>query len=228
MKYITALFLGASMLLACTANKQASEVEPEVIISTSKGDIVIKLYNETPIHRDNFLHLAETGALDSTLFHRVIKDFMIQGGDPSSRGAAPDVFLGEDQVGEDLPAEFNYPKLFHKRGAIAAARESDDVNPERKSSGSQFYIVWGKVFENDSVLDARYEQTKRMGTAPIADEVRETYCTLGGTPHLDGIYTVFGEVVSGLEVVDSIQNVATNQDDRPMEDVVVTSIKIKK
>lgn len=212
--------------LSCTT-KPVTETEPEVTISTSKGDIVVKLYNETPLHRDNFLRLAQTGALDSTLFHRVIKDFMIQGGDPDSRGAAPGVFLGEGEVGEPLPAEFCYPKLFHKRGVLAAAREGDDVNPERKSSGSQFYIVWGKVFETDSLLDARFEQTKRMGTAPIADEVRETYRTLGGTPHLDGIYTVFGEVVSGLEVVDSIQNVPTDENDRPIDDVVVTSIRIK-
>ena len=212
--------------LSCTT-KPVTETEPEVTISTSKGDIVVKLYNETPLHRDNFLRLAQTGALDSTLFHRVIKDFMIQGGDPDSRGAAPGVFLGEGEVGESLPAEFCYPKLFHKRGVLAAAREGDDVNPERKSSGSQFYIVWGKVFETDSLLDARFEQTKRMGTAPIADEVRETYRTLGGTPHLDGIYTVFGEVVSGLEVVDSIQNVPTDENDRPIDDVVVTSIRIK-
>lgn len=211
------------VLCSCAANKPT---EPQVLISTNKGDILIKLYNETPIHRDNFLKLAETGALDSTLFHRVIKDFMIQGGDPDSRGAAPGVMLGEGEIGEPLPAEFLYPQLFHKRGVIAAAREGDQVNPERKSSGSQFYIVWGKVFPNDSILDARYEQTKRMGTAPIADEVRETYHTLGGTPHLDGIYTVFGEVVTGLEVVDAIQNVATDENDRPIEDVVVTSIKV--
>lgn len=213
----------ACVLCSCAANKPK---EPQVLISTNKGNILIKLYNETPIHRDNFLKLAETGALDSTLFHRVIKDFMIQGGDPDSRGAAPGVMLGEGEVGEPLPAEFLYPQLFHKRGVIAAAREGDQVNPERKSSGSQFYIVWGKVFPNDSILDARYEQTKRMGTAPIADEVRETYHTIGGTPHLDGIYTVFGEVVTGLEVVDAIQNVATDENDRPIEDVVVTSIKV--
>ena len=200
----------------------------KVLIKTSEGDIKVRLYDETPQHRDNFLKLAKEGYFDGTLFHRVIKDFMIQGGDPDSRGAAPGVFLGEGEVGEPLPAEFRYPKLFHKRGVLAAAREGDDVNPERKSSGSQFYIVWGKTFETDSLLDARYEQTKRMGTAPIADEVREAYRTLGGTPHLDGIYTVFGEVVSGLEVVDSIQNVETDENDRPIEDVVVTSIKINK
>ena len=215
----------AFVLCSCAANKPK---ESKVLISTNKGDIVVRLYNETPIHRDNFLKLAETGALDSTLFHRVIKDFMIQGGDPDSRGAAPGVVLGEGEVGEPLPAEFLYPQLFHKRGVIAAAREGDQVNPERKSSGSQFYIVWGKVFPNDSILDARYEQTKRMGTAPIADEVRETYHTIGGTPHLDGIYTVFGEVENGLEVVDAIQNVATDENDRPIEDVVVTSIKVVK
>ena len=225
MKNLLLIFL-ASMLLSCAGNKTLTE--PQVMISTNKGDIVVKLYNETPIHRDNFLKLAETGALDSTLFHRVIKDFMIQGGDPDSRGAAPGVMLGEGEVGEPLPAEFRYPQLFHKRGVLAAAREGDDVNPERKSSSSQFYIVWGRVFETDSLLDARYEQTKRYGTAPIADEVRETYRTIGGTPHLDGIYTVFGEVVSGLDVVDIIQNVETDDNDRPLEDVVVKSITIVK
>ena len=229
MKKLASLFLTVLALAMVNAGCATKSVaEPELTISTNKGDIVVKLYNETPIHRDNFLRLAETGALDSTLFHRVIKDFMIQGGDPDSRGAAPGVFLGEGEVGEPLPAEFCYPKLFHKRGVLAAAREGDDVNPERKSSGSQFYIVWGKTFETDSLLDARYEQTKRMGTAPIADEVRETYRTLGGTPHLDGIYTVFGEVLSGLEVVDSIQNAATDENDRPIEDIIVTSIKINK
>lgn len=225
MKNLLLIYL-ASILLSCAGNKTLTE--PQVMISTNKGDIVVKLYNETPIHRDNFLKLAETGALDSTLFHRVIKDFMIQGGDPDSRGAAPGVMLGEGEVGEPLPAEFRYPQLFHKRGVLAAAREGDSVNPERKSSSSQFYIVWGRVFETDSLLDARYEQTKRLGTAPIADEVRETYRTLGGTPHLDGIYTVFGEVVSGLDVVDIIQNVETDDNDRPIEDVVVKSITIVK
>lgn len=225
MKNLLLVFL-ASILLSCAGNKTLTE--PQVMISTNKGDIVVKLYNETPIHRDNFLKLAETGALDSTLFHRVIKDFMIQGGDPDSRGAAPGVMLGEGEVGEPLPAEFRYPQLFHKRGVLAAAREGDSVNPERKSSSSQFYIVWGRVFETDSLLDARYEQTKRLGTAPIADEVRETYRTIGGTPHLDGIYTVFGEVVSGLDVVDIIQNVETDDNDRPLEDVVVKSITIVK
>lgn len=225
MKNLLLIFL-ASILLSCAGNKTLTE--PQVMISTNKGDIVVKLYNETPIHRDNFLKLAETGALDSTLFHRVIKDFMIQGGDPDSRGAAPGVMLGEGEVGEPLPAEFRYPQLFHKRGVLAAAREGDSVNPERKSSSSQFYIVWGRVFETDSLLDARYEQTKRLGTAPIADEVRETYRTIGGTPHLDGIYTVFGEVVSGLDVVDIIQNVETDDNDRPLEDVVVKSITIVK
>lgn len=229
MRHLFLAIIASFALLSCAgSSKVQKETEPQVVISTNKGDIVVKLYNQTPIHRDNFLKLAETGALDSTLFHRVIKDFMIQGGDPDSRGAAPGVLLGEGEVGEPLPAEFRYPELFHKRGVIAAAREGDSVNPERKSSSSQFYIVWGKVFENDSLLDARYEQTKRMGTAPIADEVRETYRTLGGTPHLDGIYTVFGEVVTGLEVVDAIQNVLTDENDRPIEDVVVTSIKVKK
>lgn len=227
MKHLFLAIIASFALLSCAGSSKVQK-EPQVVISTNKGDIVVKLYNQTPIHRDNFLKLAETGALDSTLFHRVIKDFMIQGGDPDSRGAAPGVMLGEGEVGEPLPAEFRYPELFHKRGVIAAAREGDSVNPERKSSSSQFYIVWGKVFETDSLLDARYEQTKRMGTAPIADEVRETYRTLGGTPHLDGIYTVFGEVVTGLEVVDAIQNVVTDENDRPIEDVVVTSIKVKK
>lgn len=161
-------------------------------MSTNKGDIVVRLYDETPIHRDNFKKLAKTQALDGTLFHRVIKGFMIQGGDPSSKGAAPGVLLGEDQVGEDLPAEIRYPEIFHKRGSLAAAREGDDVNPERKSSGSQFYIVWGK------------------------------------SSHLNGKYTVFGEVETGLDVVEEIQNVATDENDRPIEDVVLIEMKIQK
>lgn len=211
------------LFLSCTTQKPA-----RVLISTNQGDIVVRLYDETPIHRDNFIKLAETGVLDSTLFHRVIKDFMIQGGDPDSRGAEPGVFLGEGEVGEPLPAEFRYPQLFHKRGVIAAAREGDDVNPERKSSSSQFYIVWGRVFDNDSVLDARLEHTKRLGSAEIDPAVREVYKTLGGTPHLDGIYTVFGEVESGLEVVDKIQNVETDEHDRPLTDVVVKKISVIK
>ena len=176
-----------SMLFASCSHKQT-----RVLLVTSEGDIIVKLYNETPIHRDNFKKLAKTHALDSTLFHRVIKDFMIQGGDPSSKGAEQGVLLGEDSVGEDLPAEFRYPEIFHKRGSLAAAREGDDVNPERKSSGSQFYIVWGK------------------------------------SSHLNGKYTVFGEVESGLNVVEAIQNVATDSNDRPIEDVVLYEMRVVK
>ena len=184
-RYFIIIFL--SLLFVSCTHKQA-----RVLIATNKGDIVVKLYNETQRHRDNFKKLAKTHTLDGTLFHRVIKGFMIQGGDPSSKGAAPGVLLGEDSVGEDLPAEFRYPEIYHKRGSLAAARESDDVNPERKSSGSQFYIVWGK------------------------------------SSHLNGKYTVFGEVESGLDVVEEIQNVETDSNDRPVQDVVVLEMKLKK
>ena len=185
------------------------------------GNITIALFDETPLHRDNFIKLAREGAYDSLLFHRVIEDFMIQAGDPDSRHARPGQYLGEGGPGYDLPAEICYPKLRHVRGAVAAAREADDVNPERKSSGSQFYIVWGKMQTGRTLGRARFQVEEATGgKQTITPEVEEDYYLHGGTPHLDGAYTVFGEVVEGLDdVVYSIQMAVTDDNDRPFDDI---------
>ena len=205
---------------------------PQVRISTNYGDIVVRLYDETPEHRDNFLKLAREGYYDNTLFHRVIKGFMIQGGDPRTRDISGSEFFadgeetGDPRYWEDIPAEINFPTLYHKRGALAAAREGDDVNPQRRSSRTQFYIVWGRTFD-DQTLDAQQQRITRAtgGTVVLPDSIREVYKTTGGTPHLDGQYTVFGHVVSGLDVVDRIQRTATDSLDRPVEDVRILSVK---
>lgn len=199
---------------------QSDSVRHEVLFETNKGNIRIALYNETPKHRDNFLRLVKEKFYDGVLFHRVINRFMIQAGDSASRHAGPDVLLGDTKESYTIPAEIRYPQLFHKRGAIGAAREGDAENPERASSMSQFYIVYGRRY-NDEMLDKVQlrldEQTK--GTVTLTPEVREYYKAKGGTPHLDGQYTVFGEVVEGLEVVNDIQWVETDKNDRPLENV---------
>jgi cyclophilin family peptidyl-prolyl cis-trans isomerase len=162
------------------------------------------------------------GFYDGLLFHRVIDRFMIQTGDSASRHAAPGQLLGDSPESYKVKAEITYPALFHKRGAVAAARESDNVNPERESSASQFYIVYGRRF-NDSMLDdVQLKLDKNTGgTVKLTPEIREAYKRLGGTPHLDGQYTVFGEVIEGLETVDSIQQVETDKNDRPVEDIKI-------
>jgi cyclophilin family peptidyl-prolyl cis-trans isomerase len=193
-----------------TMTKTESAAEPRVKISTSYGDMVIKLYNETPQHRDNFLKLTKEHFFDSLLFHRVIKGFMIQGGDPLSKNATPTQALGMGDNGYTIPAEFN-PKLIHKKGALAAARTE---NPEKKSSGCQFYIVQGKPM-TDSDLNMMEQRTGTKYT----EEQRNIYKTAGGTPFLDMSYTVFGEVVSGLDVLDKIAAVQTQPGDRPAQDV---------
>ena len=236
----------------------------KVLIKTTLGDITVRLYDETPQHRDNFLKLAGEGYYDGTLFHRVIKNFMVQGGDPDSRNASANAHLGAGGPDYTIPAEFN-TSLIHKKGALAAARQGDEVNPEKRSSGSQFYIVTGEVYsagkltqmekqmaqqqmqgifdqlvvENRSkILELRknrdnaglmalqeelQKQTmakaKEIGAPKYTDEQRETYTTIGGTPFLDQNYTVFGEVVEGLDVVDKIQAVKTQPGDRPVEDI---------
>lgn len=251
-----------------TKNKNMSTTTPMVRISTNLGDIVVRLYDETPEHRDNFLKLAREGYYDSTLFHRVIKDFMIQGGDPDSKGAPAGQQLGSGGPGYTVPAEFVYPKYFHKRGVLSAARQADQVNPERRSSGSQFYIVWGKTYTEDQLnqlaaqldgqrgqqifnelaaqhrdsIQAMYQRGDQKGLMELQNrlaaetdkilketqgftftpEQKEAYTTVGGTPFLDNQYTVFGEVVEGLDVVEKIQLVATGKADRPKEDVVMT------
>ncbi len=196
-------------LFATASTFAQTEKETVVIIHTDKGDITVKLYNETPKHRDNFIKLIKSGWFNGSEFHRVINNFMIQGGE-SARGVADPGYM--------IDAEF-LPELFHKKGALAAAREGDVVNPERKSSGSQFYIVQGRKF-SDQLLNM-LEQ--KMNTK-FTEKQREVYKTLGGTPHLDGTYTVFGEVISGLNIVDTIAAVKTNKDmgNRPIEPVKMT------
>ena len=237
-------------------------------ISTSLGDITVRLYDDTPIHRDNFLKLASEGYYNGTLFHRVIRDFMIQGGDPDSKGAPAGKQLGVGGPDYTLQAEIK-PHLFHKRGALCAARLGDEVNPNRESSGSQFYIVWGSVYNpsqlkqmekqnqvavtfNDLVsyrkeeimnmrrnrdragLQAMQEQLLKeaedickANPAGFTEEQVQAYTTVGGTPHLDGQYTVFGEVTDGLDVVEKIQGVKTLRGDRPCDDVQVIAMTVE-
>ncbi|MDE5608127.1 MAG: peptidylprolyl isomerase [Muribaculaceae bacterium] len=242
-----------------------------VDIETTKGTVKVKLYGDTPGHRDNFVKLAREGVYEGTLFHRVIKDFMVQAGDPDSKTAKPGQMLGSGDLGYTQPAEFVYPKHFHKKGALAAARTGDQVNPERRSSASQFYIVTGKVY-NDSTL-GQMERQMRMqkvqeafyalqdqyrakimelrrnkdqaglndlrdqlvkeaeqtaATAPVfTDEQREAYTTVGGTPHLDGQYTVFGEVIEGMDIIDELQKVATDRNDRPTDDIKILKVTVE-
>ena len=220
MKKLSILFSIICLTYACKAPQTASKtdksgkaqanVEHEVLISTAMGDMVVKLYNSTPQHRDNFLKLVNEKFYDSLLFHRVISGFMIQGGDPQSKNAAPGVMLGMGDVGYTIPAEF-VDTLFHKKGALCAARTS---NPQKASSGCQFYIVQGRVMTNDQVqmLEAQRGMT-------LNAKQKEAYTTIGGTPQLDRDYTVYGEVIKGLDVLDKIAAVKTAPGDRPLEDV---------
>ena len=188
----------------------------KVRISTDYGDMVVLLYDETPQHRDNFIKLVSDGFYDGTIFHRVIKDFMIQGGDPQSKGADKNARLGTGGPGYTIEAEF-HPEFFHKKGALSAARQGDQVNPQRRSSGSQFYIVQGK-----KATAAELNNMARQSGASYSTEQIQTYQTIGGTPFLDTQYTVFGEVVDGLEIIDKIAAVQTAAMNRPVKDVKMT------
>ena len=268
------------IILACSAvacksgQKKDGNMEKETVlkIETSMGDIKVKLYNETPKHRDNFIKLAKDGTYNGTLFHRVIKDFMVQAGDPESKNAPKGKMLGSGDVGYTVPAEFVYPKYFHKKGALSAARQGDEVNPKKESSGCQFYIVTGKVFNDSTLLNMEQQKNQNKVTEAFnalaqkhmkeiykmrkandqdglyalqdtlfiqaeaeaakqpdfhfTPEQIKAYTTVGGTPHLDGEYTVFGEVVEGMDIVDKIQQVKTDRSDRPEEDVKIINVSV--
>jgi peptidyl-prolyl cis-trans isomerase B (cyclophilin B) len=191
-----------------------------VVIETNKGSIKIEVFNDVPQHAANFLKLAKEGFYDSLLFHRVIPSFMIQGGDPDSKRSVSKQMLGNGDVGYKVPAEFKLPTYYHKKGALAAAR---DNNPEKASSGCQFYIVVGKIF-----TDADLNNMEQRGHFKYSEQARTDYKTIGGTPHLDGDYTVYGQVVMGQEIVDAISLVPRDTNNRPNEDVRILNIKIKK
>lgn len=221
-------FLCAAVLFtACGGNRSAAAGSAEVVLHTTAGDIRLELDGRTPRHRDNFLKLTREGFFDSLLFHRVIAGFMIQGGDPDSRRAPAGTPLGGGDAGYELPAEVVYPALGHTRGALSAARTPDSVNPEKKSSSSQFFIVWGKPM-TDGELDRAQERVSAgtNGRVTIPDSLRMLYKTVGGTPHLDGQYTVFGHVAEGLEVVDAIQRAETDSLDRPLADVRILRAEV--
>ncbi len=251
---------------------QKNEPVHQVNIITSMGTMKVQLYNETPLHRDNFLKLAREGRYDSLLFHRVINEFMIQTGDPESKNAEPNASLGKGGPGYTIPAEIVYPKCYHKKGALAAARKGDQMNPKRESSGSQFYIVQGKTFSDEelaefegglnemkkqAIFDSIIEEYKdsinalraandRTGLSALKEVVfdrvdaeaaktpdavmepgiKADYKTLGGTPFLDNGYTVFGEVIEGLEVIDSIATKPCNGQDRPLEDILILKMEV--
>ena len=266
-------------LTACNAGSKRqtnhhmeNEKRTLVKLETTMGNITVALYNETPKHRDNFIKLVKQGVYDSTLFHRVIKQFMIQAGDPDSKNASDTAMLGSGDVGYTIPAEFN-PKFFHKKGVLAAARQGDDVNPEKASSGCQFYIVTGRKFTEPQLLgmenkineqreEALFDSLARQhmkeiykmrkagdnaGLLELQDtleaQAREladkeekfrftpeqikAYSTIGGAPHLDGSYTVFGEVTEGMEVVDNIEIAKTNRADRPIENIRILKASIQ-
>lgn len=203
-----------------TDNMANAKKQLMVRIETNKGTMTVKLYNETPLHRDNFVKLAKEGYFNGLLFHRVIKDFMIQGGDPDSKNATPEKMLGNGGPDYTIPAEFN-PALYHKKGALAAARMGDQVNPKKASSGSQFYIVQGKTF-----TDQQLDMISMQYGIKFTPQQRNIYKTIGGTPFLDNNYTVFGEVVNGISVIDKIASVKTGRADRPTEDVIIISMKV--
>lgn len=213
-----------TMMNAQNTEKQsvASPQGTHVKMTTTYGDIMLLLYDATPLHRDNFLKLVADGTYNGLLFHRVIPQFMVQAGDPTSRDAKPGARLGAGTLGYTIPAEI-LPTLCHKRGALCAARQGDQVNPKRESSASQFYIVQGNVWR-DADLDM---MAMRFGKTFSAEQ-RKVYTTVGGTPHLDGEYTVFGEVLEGMDVVDRIAAAERDRSDRPLTDIRIISVEVVK
>lgn len=229
-KTILSLFI-ASLTISCSTLYTTSKKEQKVLIQTTEGDITLKLYNETPLHRDNFIKLVKAKTYNGVLFHRVIKEFMIQGGDPNSKTAATDAMLGDGDVGYTIPAEFRTPEIYHKYGALAAAREGDDSNPQKASSGCQFYIVVGKKFTDEQLDKLQESKIARYGhandsTYKFSTQARRDYKAIGGTPHLDGNYTVYGEVLKGMDVVEKISKSETNSMDRPLKDIRILKMRL--
>jgi len=284
--WASAAFIGIALALgACSGTKASQENKTDnmnttapdtasvrIAVETTAGNFTVLLYGDTPKHRDNFVKLVKEGYYDGTLFHRVINEFMVQAGDPDSRKAKAGQMLGSGGPDYKIDAEIIYPKHYHKRGALAAARQADQVNPMKQSSGSQFYIVTGKklsaqeaagldeiqknnrmqtifnrlVMENrdsiqqmqmrgdreglmalqDTLIAKTEAEVAGMPAETVNDEMKETYTTVGGTPHLDGQYTVFGEVVDGMDTIDRIEKTETDRNDRPKEDIRILSMKI--
>lgn len=223
--------LTSLVLLFTLATAFAQNDRAQVTFKTTEGEIVVELYNETPLHRDNFLLQVKHKLYNGVLFHRVINEFMIQGGDPLSKNAKPGEELGEgtDTPDEWLSPEFRVPEFYHVRGSLAAAREGDVVNPDKKSSPQQFYIVTGRTF-TDAELDRIQQRVTQdtKGRVTLTPAMREAYRTLGGAPHLDGSYTVYGRVMKGMEIVDRIQKVDTDRNNRPLHDVRIMKAKVTK
>lgn len=222
-KKILCIFFSFILLLIFSPGIQSQTAAHTVLIETNKGKMKCILYEQTPMHTDNFINLVNEEKYNGILFHRVIKDFMIQSGDLNSKNSPKGTALGTGGPGYRIPAEF-HPDLYHKKGAMAAARQGDNTNPNRESNGSQFYIVQGKVFS-----DEQLNQMERSGAhIKFTAEQRMFYKTLGGSPHLDYDYTVFGEVIEGLQVIDAIASESTDERDRPLEDVKIIKITVLK
>lgn len=219
-------FLFSFLSAAAQPATAADTVEHEVEIETSMGTVRVKLYNETPLHRDNFLRLVNKGFYDGLLIHRVVPRFVIQAGDSLSALAKPGEKVGETKEPYTIPAEIIFPKYYHKCGALAMAREGDDTNPEKASSAYQFYITYGTLY-NDSMLTKAQEHLDAAtgGKVKLTEEQKKTYRSFGGMPYLDGQYTVFGEVVDGLHIVEEIQATARDKNDRPVKDVKIVKAK---
>ena len=223
-KNIFFLLFVFSFMISCTSIRIGGQREQRVLIRTTEGDITLKLYNETPLHRDNFIALVRSRAYDNTVFHRVIPNFMIQGGDTRENT--------QRNINRTIPAEFRTPAIYHRHGALAAARIGDEHNPTRRSSSDQFYIVVGRIF-TDAQLDslqehrvARYGLHENDPRFIISEQARHDYKTIGGTPHLDGTYTVFGRVLTGMDVVERISEVETDERNRPIEEVRIIRMRL--
>jgi len=219
MKRVLGLLLIA--VLAGASTLKAQDMETMVLIDTDMGKIKVKLYNDTPLHRDNFIKNVNEGVYTDLLFHRIIRQFMVQGGDINSKDAPIETHLGDGDPGYTIPAEFVYPKYFHKKGALCAARTGDEENPEKASSATQFYIVTGKHYTQMELDKMEKNENKQL-----TEEQKQAYMLEGGSPHLDGNYTVFGEVVSGIKVVDKMQFVPTNEEDRPLKNIKIKTMTI--